>query len=154
MLEAIRDAISRQFPERSGREAIEASLNEESLAVLCRDENEAAAVADRFACEHVTLAVRGPRGVAGPAAPRGRVLPRRRTPVAAGDYYAGPSHCLPTGTTARFSSGVSVFTFLKRSGVVRYRGRHAEHAIRRIAAMARAEGLDGHAASVEQRRDD
>jgi histidinol dehydrogenase len=153
VLEAIRDAISRQLPDRQRREAIEASLNEESLAVLCRDEDEAAAVADRFACEHVTLAVADPEAWLGRLQHGGEFFLGDGTPVAAGDYYAGPSHCLPTGTTARFSSGVSVYTFLKRSGVVRYRGAMPDHAIRRIAAMARAEGLDGHAASVEQRRD-
>ena len=153
VLEAIRGAVSRQLPERHRREAIEASLNEESLAVLCRDEDEAAAVADRFACEHVTLAVRDPEAWLGRLQHGGEFFLGDATPVASGDYYAGPSHCLPTGTTARFSSGVSVYTFLKRSGVVRYREAMPENAIRRIAAMARAEGLDGHAASVERRRD-
>ncbi|MFW5681699.1 MAG: histidinol dehydrogenase [Phycisphaeraceae bacterium] len=153
VLEAIRDAVSRQLPDRQRREAIEASLSEQSLAVLCRDEDEAATVADRFACEHVTLAVRDPEAWLGRLQHGGEFFLGDATPVAAGDYYAGPSHCLPTGTTARFSSGVSVFTFLKRSGVVRYRDAMPDHAIRRIAAMARAEGLDGHAASVEQRRD-
>lgn len=153
VLDAIRDAVARQLPARQRREAIEASLNEQSLAALCRDQDEAAAVADRFACEHVTLAVADPEAWLERLQHGGEFFLGDATPVAAGDYYAGPSHCLPTGTTARFSSGVSVFTFLKRSGIVRYRDVMPDDAIRRIAAMARAEGLDGHAASVEKRRD-
>ena len=75
-----------------------------------------------------------------------------QTAVAAGDYYAGPSHTLPTGTTARFASGVSTYTFLKRSGTVCYRNGMPPEAIDAIARLAEAEGLDGHADSVRARR--
>ena len=73
------------------------------------------------------------------------------TPVASGDYYAGPSHTLPTDTTGRFTSGVSCYTFMKRTGTVAYPNGMPGSAIRHIAAMAEAEGLDGHAASVRRR---
>jgi len=74
--------------------------------------------------------------------------------VASGDYYAGPSHCLPTGTTARFTSGISVYTFLKRSSVEHYPAGPSQQAIADIAALAEAEGLDAHAASVRARQAD
>ncbi len=74
-----------------------------------------------------------------------------RTPVASGDYYAGPSHCLPTGTTARFTSGLSAYTFLKRSSVERYPDGLPPQAIKDIATLAEAEGLDGHAESARIR---
>jgi histidinol dehydrogenase len=74
-----------------------------------------------------------------------------QTPVAAGDYWAGPSHTLPTATTARFASGVSVYTFLKRSGTVQYKHGMSSETIQSIATMATAEGLEGHAASVRVR---
>jgi len=73
------------------------------------------------------------------------------SPVAAGDYVAGPSHCLPTNTTARFSSGVSVYEFLKRSSVARYESAGIAADAPAIVELARAEGLDAHAASVEVR---
>jgi histidinol dehydrogenase len=72
-------------------------------------------------------------------------------PVAAGDYVAGPSHCLPTNTTARFSSGISVYEFLKRSSVVRYEARGLANDAAAIMTLAKAEHLDGHAASVAVR---
>jgi len=81
----------------------------------------------------------------------GEVFLGDATPVAAGDYYAGPSHCLPTGTTARFTSGVSVYTFLKRTGTVAYRDGMPALAIDHVARMAEAEGLDGHAHSARVR---
>ena len=73
------------------------------------------------------------------------------SPVAAGDYVAGPSHCLPTNTTARFSSGISVYEFLKRSSVVRYAPEGLANDAPAIVALAEAEGLDAHAASVRTR---
>ena len=73
------------------------------------------------------------------------------SPVAAGDYIAGPSHCLPTNTTARFSSGISVYEFLKRASVERYDKNGLAADAPHIIAMANAEHLDGHAASIEVR---
>ena len=152
VLERVNAAVAEQLAGQPRRAAIEASLMDDSAAVLCADEDEAAAVADRIACEHVTLAVADPRRWLDKLRHGGEFFLGDATPVAAGDYYAGPSHCLPTGTTARFSSGVSVYTFLKRSGTVQYPATMPPEAIHHIAAMATAEGLPAHAASVEQRR--
>jgi len=74
------------------------------------------------------------------------------SPVAAGDYVAGPSHCLPTNTTARFSSGISAYEFLKRSSLARYEKEGLAKDADAIISMATAEHLDGHAASVGIRR--
>jgi histidinol dehydrogenase len=71
--------------------------------------------------------------------------------VAAGDYVAGPSHCLPTNPTARFSSGVSVYEFLKRTGTVKYEQSGLARDAEAIKALAKAEGLGGHSASIEIR---
>ena len=73
--------------------------------------------------------------------------------MASGDYYAGPSHCLPTGSTARFTSGCSVYTFLRRASLEEYPSGMTRQAIDDIAVLAEAEGLDGHAASVRIRGD-
>ena len=108
-------------------------------------------LANRFAAEHVNVQTRDDEAVLAKLRHAGAVFLGPYSPVAAGDYVAGPSHCLPTNTTARFSSGISVYEFLKRSSVVRYeRGGLAADAAA-IIALAEAEGLDGHAASVRVR---
>ena len=151
VLKRIVAEIDKQLPERHRREAIVRALQNESCAVLVGDEDEAARVANRFAAEHVNLAVADVDALLGKVRHAGEVFLGDSTPVAAGDYYAGPSHCLPTGTTARFTSGVSVYTFLKRTGTVAYRDGMPAAAVNHIARMAEAEGLDAHANSVRVR---
>jgi histidinol dehydrogenase len=115
------------------------------------DEDEAVAVADRVAAEHVSLAVADPERLLGRLRNGGEFFLGDQSPVATGDYYAGPSHCLPTGTTARFASGVSAYTFLRRSGTVFYRNGMPASAIENVARLAEAEGLDAHAESARVR---
>jgi len=146
--EAIRETIA-QLPRR---DAIENALRDDSCAVICSDADQAVDIANALAGEHVTLAVSDPEAWVARIDHGGELFLSDTTPVASGDYYVGPSHCLPTGTTARFSSGVSVYTFLKRTGTVRYLEPMPSQAIDHIAAMARAEGLEAHAASVEARK--
>ena len=151
VIEAIQVEIAKQLPGRARQDAIAQSLVEASCAVLVSHQDQALAVVDRLACEHVNLAVANPDAMLAQLQHGGEFFLGDTTPVAAGDYYAGPSHTLPTGTTARFSSGVSVYTFLKRSGTVAYRQGMSAQAIDDIARMAQAEGLDGHAASARVR---
>ncbi|QDU72427.1 histidinol dehydrogenase [Mucisphaera calidilacus] len=150
VIERIVRAVGEQLGTRKRREAIERSLAEESCAVLVADADEAIAVTNRLATEHLNLAVADPEGMLGRIRHAGEVF-LGDTPVAAGDYYAGPSHCLPTGTTARFTSGVSAYTFLKRTGTVRYPEGVDARTAGHIALMAEAEGLDGHAQSARVR---
>lgn len=149
-IDAVLAEVAAQLPQRARRAAIEKALREESCAVLAPSDAVAAGLVDRFAAEHVNLAVRDPQGFIRRVRHGGEFF-LGDAPVAAGDYYAGPSHTLPTGTTARFSSGVSVYTFLKRSGTVAYPQGMPPQAIADIARLATAEGLDGHAASVTAR---
>ena len=145
------DAVKTQMRTRKRGAAIVKALTDESCVALVRDVAEAAAVADTIAAEHVNLAVADPRAWLAKLRHGGEFFLGDATPVAAGDYLAGPSHCLPTGTTARFASGVSVYTFLKRSGTVAYPQGMPAAVVDAIAVMAEAEGLDGHAASVRVR---
>ena len=108
-------------------------------------------LANRFAAEHVNLQTRNNDAALAKLQHAGAVFIGEYAPIAAGDYVAGPSHCLPTNTTARFSSGISVYEFLKRSSVVRYEKQGIENDAEAIIAMADAEHLDGHAASIEVR---
>ena len=151
VVDSITAAIDKQLPERARKEAIEASFKDASFAVLVKDEAEAATWVDIFAAEHVNLAVADPKAFMQTIQHGGEIF-LGNTPVASGDYYAGPSHTLPTDTTGRFTSGVSCYTFMKRTGTVGYPNGMPASAIAHIAAMAEAEGLDGHASSVRQRR--
>ncbi len=151
VLDKIVGKVKSQLGQRNRQDAIVRALENESCAVLVKDIGEAALVANRFAAEHVNLAVADPDALLAKVRHGGEVFLGDATPVAAGDYYAGPSHCLPTATTARFTSGVSVYTFLKRAGTVAYRDGMPKIAVDHIARMAEAEGLDGHAHSARAR---
>ena len=76
------------------------------------------------------------------------------TPVALGDYFAGPSHVLPTGGTARFANGLCANDFLKRSSVISYNREALDDAADDIRRIAAVEGLTAHSASVDVRLDD
>jgi histidinol dehydrogenase len=151
VLDAVNAEVDRQLATRSRAEAVRAALRDESVALEVRDASQAMEVANRLAAEHVNLAVADPRAMLSRLRHGGEVFLGDQTPVAAGDYLAGPSHCLPTGTTARFTSGVSVYTFLRRSGTVCYPDGLPREVADAIATLAEAEGLDGHAASARAR---
>ncbi|MCE9589297.1 MAG: histidinol dehydrogenase [Planctomycetes bacterium] len=151
VIDGIRKEIAAQLRSRKRRSAVEQSLRDWSAAVLVRDVKQAVEVADLFAAEHVNLAVRKPEALLEKLSHGGEFFLGDATPVAAGDYIAGPSHCLPTGTTARFASGISVYTFLKRSGTVWYRKGMSRATVDAVARFAEAEGLDGHAESARVR---
>ena len=145
--------VARQLGQRTRRDAIEKALRNESAAILVRDEAQGVEIASRIAPEHMSLAVSDPAALLGRLPHAGEFFLGHQTPVAAGDYVAGPSHCLPTATSARYASGVSVYTFLKRSGTVTYPdpGGMSETTRSAIATLATAEGLDAHAASAKIR---
>ncbi|MEX1015278.1 MAG: histidinol dehydrogenase [Phycisphaeraceae bacterium] len=152
VLDAVQAEIDKQLPDRQRLDAIKTALANDSCALLVADEAQAVDVANTLACEHLNLAVADPDAMLQRIRHAGEVFLGDATPVAAGDYYAGPSHCLPTGTTARFTSGISVYTFLKRMGTVAYRHGLPAAAIDHIARMADAEGLDAHAESARLRK--
>ena len=148
---AVSNEINHQFKLRGRAAALEKSLVNHSAIIVSSSMDELIELANRFAAEHVNLQVKDTDEVLAKLRHAGAVFVGPWSPVAAGDYVAGPSHCLPTNTTARFSSGVSVYEFLKRSSIVRYDQTGLKADADAIIALANAEGLDGHAASVEAR---
>ena len=150
---AVADEIERQGRTLSRLAALQKAMRDWSAVIVGNSMDELIALADRFAAEHVNVQTRDDEAVAQKLRHGGAVFLGPYSPIAAGDYVAGPSHCLPTNTTARFTSGISVYEFLKRSSVARYepQGLHAD--AEAIEALAQAEGLDGHAASVRIRRE-
>jgi len=112
---------------------------------------QAIARASQIACEHVEVLTRKPEKVASLISSAGAIFIGIYSPVAAGDYVSGPSHVLPTGGTARFSSGLSVADFLKRTTLVKYTRAGLKKDAQMIFQLARAEGFHAHAESVRIR---
>jgi histidinol dehydrogenase len=116
--------------------------------------DEAPALVDRIAPEHLEIATGAPEALAERVRHAGAIFLGRHTPEAIGDYVAGPNHVLPTSRSARFSSGLSVLDFMKRTSVIGCGPAALASVGPAAVALARAEGLDAHALSVTIRLDD
>jgi histidinol dehydrogenase len=143
--------IERQLKSLGRADAVKRALANDSAVVIGKSMDTVLDLANAFAAEHVNVQTKDNDAVLARLKHAGAVFVGPFSPVAAGDYVAGPSHCLPTNTTARFSSGISVYEFLKRSSVVRYEPDGIARDAPAIEALAEAEGLDAHAASVRIR---
>ena len=119
--------------------------------LIVRDWDEAVALIDRIAPEHLELALDGAEGLAERVQHAGAIFLGRHTPEAIGDYIAGPNHVLPTGRSARFASGLGVLDFMKRTTLVGC-GEESLQALGPPAIrLAEAEGLEAHALSLKIR---
>ncbi len=110
-----------------------------------------AAVADVIAAEHLALHVADPEAMLGGIRRAGAAFLGPSTPEAVGDYLAGPSHVLPTGGAVRFGSPLGVYDFVTRTSIIRYTAEALARHERAVCALARLEGLEGHARAVELR---
>ncbi len=119
--------------------------------VVTRDMEEAITLANRYAAEHVVLALDNADAIAKRITNAGAVFLGHYTPVAVGDYLAGPNHVLPTGGTARFSSPLGVEDFMKRSSFVRFEPPKLRELGADVIRLAELEGLTGHGHAVELR---
>ena len=144
-------AIKAQLAGLPHPDAARRCLSEYGAVIVCRSIDECAEVADRLAPEHLQIMTGDPEAVAEKVCNAAAVFVGLYTPVAVGDYVAGPSHTLPTSRTARFASGLSANDFLRRVAVIRYDRTALEDDAQTIARLARTEGLEGHARSVEVR---
>ena len=149
--DAVEQAVERQIPALATHAVARTSWDANGAIILVPDLAEAMPLVDRLAPEHLELAVDNPDALFAQVRHAGSVFLGRMTPEAVGDYVAGPNHVLPTGRRARFSSGLSVLDFMKRTSFL---GLDAG-AIRAVGpaavALAQAEGLPAHAASVALR---
>ena len=112
---------------------------------------EAVALSDRIAPEHLELCVDDPEALAGQVHHAGAIFLGGWTPEAAGDYVSGPNHVLPTARSARFSSGLSVMDFLKRTTLSRLDPASLAAIGPAAVRLALSEGLSAHARSIEAR---
>jgi len=119
--------------------------------VLVKNLNEAAELVNRIAPEHLEIMVKNPRKMLKKIKNAGAIFLGPYSPVALGDYAAGPSHVLPTAGTARFSSGLSINDFVKRSHIISYTKKALEKVREPIEKVAELEGLTKHIQSIKVR---
>ncbi len=150
-IERVLASIARLLPTMPRRAIIERSLADRGALILTRDLDEACAIADRIAPEHLEISTDDPERWAAKIRHAGALFLGRHTSEALGDYCAGPNHVLPTSRTARFSSPLGVYDFQKRTSIIRVSEAGAQTMGRVAATLARGECLPAHAASAEYR---
>ncbi|QOV89288.1 histidinol dehydrogenase [Humisphaera borealis] len=148
---AVTAEIEKQVAALSRIPALKKSLVNDSAILISESWDELLDWGNAFAAEHVNIQTKDDDAILAKLRHGGAIFVGPYSPVAAGDYIAGPSHCLPTNTTARFSSGISAIEFMKRGSVERYDREGLAADAQAIITLAHAEGLDGHAASVAVR---
>ena len=151
LADAVAAEVEAQVAPLSRAEATRAALDQYSAILVVADLDEAARVANDFAPEHLEIQTERPEEVLRNIRCAGAVFLGRYTPVAVGDYVAGPSHTLPTGGTARWASGLTANDFLRSMSVIGYDRAALEADAADIFRMAETEGLTAHAESVRKR---
>jgi histidinol dehydrogenase len=148
---AVEQAVMRQLSALPRGNIAAQSWNEFGAVILLRSLDEAPALADRIAAEHLEIATREPDALAERIRNAGAIFLGAYTPEVIGDYVAGSNHVLPTARSARFASGLGVLDFMKRTSMLRLDA----DALRQLApaamSLARAEGLEAHRRSVDIR---
>lgn len=150
-LNLVEDSVKKLLPQMERKAIISASMRNRSGFILVKDLQEAAAVSNQIAPEHLELSVAEPEILLELIQHAGAVFLGRFTAEALGDYCAGPSHVLPTSGTARFFSALGVYDFQKRSSIIHCSAQGASELARTAAELARNEHLQAHALSAEYR---
>jgi histidinol dehydrogenase len=145
--------VSRQAESLPRRAVVEKSLAQYGAIVLVNNLDEACAIVNTLAPEHLEVVTRDDEAVAARIHHAGAIFFGSYSPEVVGDYFAGPNHVLPTAGAARFSSALGVFDFVRRTSVLRYSREALKQSAEKIAALAKAEGLDAHARSATIRLD-
>ena len=148
---AVRDSIRRQLVDMPRREVIAASLSARGALITVRDLEEACAIANRIAPEHLELSVEEPERWLPRLRHAGAIFLGRYSSEVLGDYCAGPNHVLPTAGTARFSSPLGVYDFQKRTSLIHVSQAGARKLGEIAAELALGEGLPAHAKAAQYR---
>jgi len=151
LLGRVETELAAQLETLAQREVVARAVERFSAAVLVADMDEACRVSNFLAPEHLQIVTAAPRELLPQITAAGAVFLGKWTPVAVGDYIAGPSHTLPTGGTARFASGLSANDFRKRMSVIEYTGEALASDAPYITALAELERFEAHARSVAVR---
>lgn len=151
LAEEVGEEVDRQLAELDRAEQTKEFVKSYSLGVVAANMVEAIAIANEFAAEHVQIQTQDSDALAEKIVNAGAIFIGPHTPVATGDYFAGPSHTLPTGGSARFFSALNVNDFFKQTSIISYDEAALKLAGDAITSIALAEGLDAHAKSVARR---
>ncbi len=154
LLDLVEAALERQLTRLSRGELARVCLEQFGALVLARDATQACQWTNLLGPEHLHIATKNADRLADRIDNAGAIFLGHYSPVALGDYAAGPSHVLPTGGTARFASGLCANDFLRRSSVLSFSPKGLEAMANDVGVLAAKEGLTAHARSVEIRRAD
>ena len=153
-LDATVAALDQQLAELERAELARESLEQFGAVILTRDADEACELADEIAPEHLHIATEDAEHLVEKIRHAGAIFLGNYTPVALGDYAAGPSHVLPTSGTARFASGLTANDFLRAGSILHFTRAGMINLARDVQVLATKEGLTAHRASVEIRMKD
>ncbi len=151
MLDEVSAALTHQLGQLPRGDLARESLERFGALVLARDAAEAVQIVEELAPEHLHIQTRDPEGFAEKVSSAGAIFLGQYTPVALGDYAAGPSHVLPTGSTARYANGLSANDFLRRTSILAFTKNGMREIADDVVYLANKEGLTAHAASVSMR---
>ncbi len=151
LIEAVDQSIQTQLTNLSRGALAHRSLQQFGALILVDSQDEAIALANNFAPEHLEIATENPDRILDQIDHAGAIFLGHESPVALGDYVAGPSHVLPTSGTARFACGLSANEFLRRSSIIQFSLDGVQQVADDVRTMAHKEGLTAHSASVDKR---
>ncbi len=147
----VAQAVEEQLKTLPKADIASASWNDFGAIIIVKTLSEAASLSNRFAPEHLELSVADPDALLDKVRHAGAIFIGHYTPEAVGDYVAGPNHVLPTSRSARFSSGLNVLNFMKRTTLLRCDQSSLDRIGPAAVTLARVEGLKAHARSVARR---
>ncbi|MBV1831402.1 histidinol dehydrogenase [Komagataeibacter sp. AV436] len=151
MADKVEQAVAKELETLPRADIARASWDAHGAIITVRDLDEAAGLVNEIAPEHLELMIDSPQPVFDRVRHAGAIFVGRYCPEAIGDYVGGPNHVLPTSRTARFSSGLSVFDFIKRTTFIEAQAESLRKIGPAAVSLAEAEGLDAHALSVAVR---
>lgn len=151
MAKAVSKEVTKQLKKLKRKDIAKVSIERYGMIIVAEDLVEAASISNRIAPEHLELFVEKPFELMGLIRNAGAIFLGQNTPEAAGDYLAGPNHTLPTGGTARFSSPLGVYDFVKRMSVIGFSDAAIQKHANDIKRFADLEGLEAHGLSAAVR---
>ena len=147
----VQNQITKQLKTLDRSNVAKHSLSKRGAIIVAKKLDECIELSNRYAPEHLVISVDDPEGISKQVTNAGAIFLGHYTPVAVGDYIAGPNHVLPTGGTARFFSPLGVDDFLKRTSVTRFEPSKLRELGADVVRLAAMEGLTGHGTSIDLR---
>jgi histidinol dehydrogenase len=147
----VKESIKKQFVALGRKEIVKASIENNGYVIISKDMGEAIELVNKIAPEHLELALKRPKKWIREIKNAGAIFLGYNTPTTLGDYIAGPNHVLPTGGSARFSSPLGVYDFMKRTNIVSFSPKALKKWGEDVVRFALLEGLDAHAKTIDIR---